>query len=359
MSPYAMRPPRADGALHVALVGYGLGGAVFHAPFIAVTPGLWLAAIVTSDPTRQAQAAHAHPEARVLDHVDRVWERADDFDLIVIAAPNAAHAPLAMRALAAGLHVVVDKPFATTSADARVLADEARQRGLFAAPYHNRRWDGDFLTVRRLLADGTLGAVQRFESRFDRWRVAAKPRWTVPDARGAGEGIDLDLHTHLVDQALVLCGPVAEVYAEYDRRHPDVQAADDVFLSLTHQSGARSHLTASTAAGLQGPRFAVFGTRAAYVKPGADPQEDALRAGVMPGGPGWGEDPPERWGLLGAGTGEPVRTDAGAYQRYYAGVVAALRDDAPQPVAPEDAIAGLEVIEAARRSAAERRVIVM
>jgi predicted dehydrogenase len=355
-----MRPRRADGALHVALVGFGLGGAVFHAPFIAATPGLRLAAVVTRDPERQAQAAREHPGVALLDHVDRVWERADDYDLAVIAAPNAAHAPLAMRALAAGLHVVVDKPFAATAADARVLAEEARARGLFAAPYHNRRWDGDFLTVRRLVADGTLGAVQRFESRFDRWRAVAKPRWTSPDADTVGEGIDLDLHTHLVDQALVLCGPVAEVYAEYDRRHPDVTAADDVFLALTHASGARSHLTASTAAGLQGPRFAVFGTRAAYVKQGADPQEDALRAGVRPGGPGWGEEPPERWGRVGAGgVGEPVRTEAGAYQRYYAGVVAALRDDAPRPVAPEDAVAGLEVIEAARRSAAERRVVTL
>ncbi len=349
-----------NGVLRVGLIGYGLGGAVFHAPCIAVTDGLRLDAIVTRDPERHRQAAREHPGARIVPSADALWAMADALDLVVIAAPNGAHAPLATAALSHGLHAVVDKPFATSAADARAVADEARRRGLLVAPYHNRRFDGDFLTLRRLLADGALGALHRFESRFDRWRPSAKPRWTTADASQRGEGIDLDLGTHLVDQALVLGGPVRHVYAELDRRHPDVTVPDDLFVALTHASGLRSHLHASTVAGVPGPRFAAYGSRAAYVKHHADPQEDALRAGARPEGAGWGEEPPERWGTLGAGDArEPVRTHAGSYPRYYAGIVDALRNGGPPPVSPEDAIAGLEILEAARVSAAEGRVVTL
>ena len=158
----------------------------------------------------------------------------------------------------------------------------------------------------------------------------------------------------------MLGGPVRAVYAELDRRHAAVTVPDDLFVALTHASGLRSHLHASVAAGLPGPRFAAFGSRAAYVKHGADPQEDALRAGARPEGPGWGEEPPERWGTLGAGDArEPVRTHPGSYPRYYAGIVEALRAGGPPPVSPEDAITGLEILEAARVSAAEGRVVTL
>ena len=356
MSDYALRSN--DGVLRVGLIGYGLGGAVFHAPCIAVTEGLRLDAIVTRDPERQRQAAREHPGARIVPRADALWAMADALDLVVIAAPNAAHAPLATAALSHDLHAVVDKPFATTVADARAVADAARARSLLVAPYHNRRFDGDFLTLQHLLAEGALGALHRFESRFDRWRTSAKPRWTTRDALANGEGIDLDLGTHLVDQALVLGGPVRSVYAELDRRNPDVTVPDDAFLALTHASGLRSHLHASIAAGVPGPRFAAYGSRAAYVKHHVDPQEDALRAGARPEGAGWGEEPPERWGTLGAGDArETVRTLPGSYPRYYAGIVEALRGGGPPPVAPEDAIAGLAILEAARVSAAEGRVV--
>ncbi len=351
---------RPDDALRVGLIGYGLGGAVFHAPCIAVTEGLRLAAIVTGDAERQRQAARAHPEARIVANADALWAMAEALDLVVIAAPNGAHAPLATAALSHGLHAVVDKPFATTVADARAMVDEARRRDLLIAPYHNRRWDGDFLTLQHLVRDGALGALHRFESRFDRWRPTPKPRWTRADAFARGEGIDLDLGTHLVDQALVLGGPVHAVYAEANRRHADVTVADDLFVALTHASGLRSHLHASTTAGLPGPRFAAFGSRAAYVKHGADPQEEALRAGALPVGPTWGEEPRERWGTIGAGgAGEAVRTHAGSYPRFYAGIVEALRGGGPPPVAPEDAIAGLRILDAARVSAIEGRIVVL
>ena len=350
-----------DDDLRVALIGYGLAGATFHAPLIAVTPGMQLVAVVTRDPDRQARARREHAGVAVLDAVERLWERASSLDLVVVASPNATHAPLATDALRAGLHAVVDKPFARTAAEARAVVEESRRRGRVVIPFHNRRWDGDLLTVRRLLDEGALGSVRRFESRMERWRPAPKPRWSEPAARESGEGVLLDLGTHLVDQALLLFGPVTRVYAELDRRHPAHTVADDVFLALTHASGVRSHLYASTAAAVAGPRMTVLGSRGGYVKRGVDVQEEMLRAGARPDAPGWGEEPADRWGELavGAEPRRPVRTEPGAYQRFYAGVVAAIRDRAPAPVAPEDAVAGLEVMEAAERAARVKRSVKM
>jgi predicted dehydrogenase len=348
----------SDGAIRVGLIGFGLGGAVFHAPCIAVTPGMRLAAIVTRDPGRARQAAAAHPDARVVPDAEALWAMARDLDLVVVAAPNAAHAPLAHAALAAGLPVVVDKPFATTGAEARAVLAEARRRGLLCTVYQNRRRDGDFRTLLRLVAEGALGALHRFESRFDRWKPTPKPRWTRDTAAADGEGIALDLGTHLVDQALVLGGPVRAVYAELRRVHPGVTVPDELFVSLEHASGLRSHLHASLAAALPGPRFAAFGARGAWLKHGADPQEDALRAGALPRGPGWGEEPEARWGVLSQGDApRAVRTEPGDYASFYADVAAALRAGGAPPVDPEDSIRGLEILEAAAVSSAERRVV--
>jgi predicted dehydrogenase len=342
--------------IRVALIGYGLAGRVFHAPFVTTTPGLRLDAVVTGSAERQAEVRRQVPGARVVERVEQVWDDAGAYDLVVVATPNGTHVPLALAALDAGLHVVVDKPFAATAAEGRRVLDAARRRGRLVIPFHNRRWDGDLRTVQRLLADGALGEVFRFEARFERWRAAPKPRWCTPDARANAEGILHDIGTHLVDQALVLFGPVVGVYAEVDRRNPAVTTEDDATLLLTHASGVRSHVVVSAVAAQSGPRFAVYGSRAGYVKYGLDPQEATLAGGGgPPGGPGWGEEPAERWGTLGIGDDRrAVRTEPGNYGAFYAGVVAALRDGAPPPVAAEDAIAGLAVLDAALRAAAER-----
>ncbi len=349
-------PSREREDLRVGLIGFGLAGAAFHAPLIAVTPGLRLAAVVTSNPERAAKARREHPRVDVVATADWLWQRGG-LDLVVVATPNRTHAPLARAALEAGLAVVVDKPFAVTAADGRALVDEARRRGLILTVFQNRRWDGDFLTLQRLLAEGAFGEVFRFESRFERWRPTPKPGWRQLGAPEEGGGVLYDLGSHLIDQALVRFGPVRQVYAELDRRFGGA-VDDDTFVALTHASGVRSHLWMSNAAAQPGPRLRVLGSRAAYSKHGLDVQEEALREGRRPGTPGWGEEPEERWGWFGAGDDlRRVPTEPGAYQRFYEGIVAALRDGAPPPVDPAEAVAGLEAIEAARRSGAERRVI--
>ena len=346
--------------IRVGLIGYGLAGSAFHAPLISTTPGMRLAMVVTSNPERAQQARDAHPGVVIVEAAERMWERAAELDLVVVASPNRTHVPLALAALAAGLPVVVDKPLAATSADAQRLVDDARARGLLLSVFQNRRWDGDFLTLRRLLAEGALGDVQRFESRFERWRPEPKPGWRERGDPAEAGGVLFDLGSHLIDQALVLFGPVTHVYAEIDHRRPGVEVDDDAFVALTHASGVRSHLWTSLVAADQDGRFRVLGSQAAYVKSGLDVQEAVLRGGGRPGGAEWGEEPRERWGRLGAGEDwTAVPTERGAYPEFYAGIATALRHGTLPPVDPADAVATLEVIEAARRSAAEGVIVRM
>jgi predicted dehydrogenase len=356
-----MSDPSDANPLRAALIGYGLAGRVFHAPLIEATPGLELASIVTADPERAAAAGGRHPRADVLPHAEELWERAGDHDLVVVAAPNRAHAELALAAIGRGLPVVVDKPVAATVADARRIRDAAAARGVLATVFHNRRWDGDLLTTRRLLDAGDLGRVHRFESRFERWRP--EPRegaWReLPEPAEAG-GLLFDLGSHLIDQALTLFGPVARVYAELDAVREGARVDDDVFVALEHRGGTRSHLWASAAAADLGPRLRVLGSRAAYVKHGMDVQEEALKAGGSPADPGWGSEPEAAWGTLGAaGDVRPVPTEPGDYGAFYSGVRDALTGGAPPPVTIEEAIEVMYVIEAARRSAREGTTILL
>ncbi|MER7717336.1 Gfo/Idh/MocA family oxidoreductase [Streptomyces flaveolus] len=350
--------------LRVGLVGYGLAGSVFHAPLIAATEGLALDTVVTSNPDRQRQARDAYPDVRTVATPDELFDRAAELDLIVIASPNKTHVPLARRALEAGLPVVVDKPVAGTAAEARELAALAEERGLLLSVFQNRRWDNDFLTLRKLLDEGALGDVWRFESRFERWRPEPKGGWRESGDPAEIGGLLYDLGSHVVDQALVLFGPATQVYAESVVRRAGAEADDDTFIAITHANGVRSHLYVSSTAAQLGPRFRVLGSRAGYVKYGLDPQEAALREGKRPG-PGWGEEDESLWGRVGSGDspltggGRVEATVPGDYPAYYAAVAAALREQGPGPVGVREAAAALDVLEAARRSARDAVVVTL
>jgi predicted dehydrogenase len=327
---------------------------VFHAPLIEATDGLELATVVTRSPERAERVRGEHPGARVVGAAESVFEAAGEHDLLVVAAPNRSHAPLGLAALEAGLHLVVDKPLATTAADGRRLADAARERDRVASVFQNRRFDGDFLTARRLIESGELGEVLRFESRFERWRPEPKAgSWRERGEAEEGGGLLFDLHSHLIDQALQLFGPVANVYAEIDRRRSGVHADDDAFVALEHESGVRSHLWASAVAAQLGPRFRALGSKAAYVKWGLDPQEDQLTEGLRPGDPGYGEEPEEAFGTLGSDADRrPVATERGRYEAYYEQVRDAIVSGAPTPSPLADGVEVLDLIEAARAVAA-------
>ena len=344
--------------LQVGLVGFGLAGAVFHAPLIESTPDLSLHSVVTANPERRARLAKEHPDARVVDSVDQLLADPSELDLVVVASSNRSHIPVARAALEAGLPVVVDKPLAAHAAEARDLAALAAERDLLLTVFQNRRWDSDFLTAKQLIADGSLGTVHRFESRFERWRPALREgSWRESaDPVDAG-GLLYDLGSHIVDQALQLFGPVERVYAELGEFRVGTAVDDDAFVALTHVNGVRSHLWMSAVATQFGPRLRVLGDQAAYTVYGLDPQEDALAAGARPG-PGWGTPPQADWGLLGTpDAANPHPSLPGDYPAFYAAVATALRKGTTPPVAPDDVIAALTVLEAARRSATEGRTV--
>lgn len=339
--------------IRTAIIGFGTAGRLFHAPFLAADPAFRIDAIVTGDPGRVAQAQQEHPQARILPDVDALWAQAEAVDLVVVASPSGAHRAHVEAALRAGCHVVVDKPFVADAADGEALIDLARAEGRMLTVFQNRRWDGDFRTVRRLIDEGRLGHVRRFESRFTWWKPTISKDWKARATVADAGGILFDLGPHLIDQAVQLFGPARVVHAEVDRVRPDVVADDDAFVALEHESGVRSHLWMSAVTATPGPRFRVLGTQAAYTTWGLDVQEPALVAGARPGDPGFGETPPEQWGTVGLGDDvERVPTEKGEYGRFYAGVADAIENGAPAPVDPADAVAGLRLIAQAHALAA-------
>jgi len=332
--------------IRVGLIGYGLGGETFHAPLITADPAYELRAIAT----RRAEAvarggtgarAVPDPEAVILD---------PEVDLVVISTPNDAHAPLAERALAAHKHVVVDKPFTVSSGEAdRLLALAAEHRRCLSV-FHNRRWDGDFLTVRELLAKERLGRLYTFESHLDRFRPEVKVRWKEEDVPGAGSLHDLG--SHLIDQALQLFGTPESVLADLGRQRPGARAIDFFHLVLRYGE-LRVILHGGSVVSDPWPRFVLQGDRGSYLKYGLDPQEEQLKAGLRPGDPAWGKEPPERHGAL--STGARIPTRAGSYPHFYRAMALAIAGDGPVPVAAEDAAQVIRVIEAALASDADGR----
>ena len=344
-----------SGSIGVGIVGYGLAGRYFHAPFIAAVEGLRISAVATSHSDRAAAARREHPDTAVVESFDALLDR-PDVDLVVVAAPNRTHVPLGIRALEAGRHVVVDKPIATDVGDADRLVEAAERSGRTLSVYHNRRFDGDFLTLRALVSAGTLGPIDSLESRFE-IGVPLADAWRE-DADEAG-GPHRDLGAHLVDQALLLFGDPVRVFAHLDRRRPGTEVDDSTFVALEHPGGERSRIWTSLISPWGRPRFRLRGLLGEYVKDERDPQEASALAGAKPTDPGFGEDPPEHWGRLYLLDAEPrtVPTERGDYRRYYELLRDAIRTGSAPPVDPLDAIRGLRVLEAAEASARTGSVV--
>jgi scyllo-inositol 2-dehydrogenase (NADP+) len=333
--------------IRVGIVGYGLAGSVFHAPFLAADPAFDIVAIATSDAGRAASAATAHPTARIVPDLGAVL--AERPELVVLASPPSVHREQAVAVLEAGVAVVVDKPFAPSVADAEAIIAASEASGAPVLVFQNRRWDADFLTLQRLLGEGALGAVLRFESTFERWSAPKTGRWQSAIGPEQGGGILFDLGSHLIDQALVLFGPATVTAAETRVVHPGGASEDDAFVSLLHAGGVRSHLATSRVARASGPRFRVLGTGAAFSVDGLDPQEGALRhGGARPVDTGFGEVPRDAWGVLTDDSGSAaVPSERGRYASFYDGVARSLLEGAPVPVDVREALAVVAVIEQA------------
>ncbi|MGH6893688.1 MAG: Gfo/Idh/MocA family oxidoreductase [Dongiaceae bacterium] len=272
-----------------------------------------------------------------------------DIDLAVIASPNDTHAPLALAALEAGKHVLVDKPFTVTVAEADAVAATARRANRIAAVYQNRRWDADFLTLRNVLESGTLGEIVTFESRIDRYRPGVPDRWR--DRPGPGAGLLYDLAPHLMDQALVLFGWPDWIEAEAMTQRKDASVVDAFFLRLG-KGRLRMHLSAGALFADSGLRFGVHGTRGSFVKTGIDVQEDKLRAGASPRAPGFGAEPEVNWPMVttiehGKPTARRVATEPGRYLSFYEGLRKAIEGGGPVPVTAEEGRRVMLLIELA------------
>ena len=342
--------------VRIGILGFGMAGRVFHGPLISSVPGLQLAAVVE----RHAdEAAARYPGITTYRSADAML--ADpSLHLIVVATPSGTHFDVARQVLAAGKHLIVDKPMAATSAEIAELIRLARAHNVLLIPFHNRRWDGDFLTVKALLAESSVGRIVHFESRMDRWSPRGTRRPWKDDPAQAG-GVLLDLGTHLADQALQLFGKPLALSADVLRERDGQGANDAVTLRLRYDS-FRVTLGANALSSPPGPRFVVRGTHGNYRKLGVDPQEAALNKVTRIADPHWGEEPAESWGMLnadidGAIVPRAIQTVPGDYRHYYAAVRDALESKAPLPVRAIEAWRVARLLEWAQQSSESRREI--
>lgn len=331
--------------LRVGLIGFGLAGRYFHAPLIRAA-GMRLRAVVTS---RVDAVRETFPEATVLDSWEALLARGD-IDLVVIATPNHLHADQAKAALYAGRHVVVDKPLSATSMEAHAIADLATANRLRLAVFQNRRWDSDFLTVRKLIDEDRLGAINAFHARWDRFRPVVADRWRERDEPGAG--ILYDLGSHLIDQVLCLFGRPDWIQANVFTQRRGGET-DDGFEILMAKDTLRITLGGSSLTADGGWRYRVQGSRGSFLKAGLDPQEPQLRAGMDAASPEFGFEPSEQWGklILGAdGSKQTIASERGRWTEFYEGVRDSIERGEPVPVSADEAGNTLEIIEAAMKS---------
>lgn len=346
------------GTIGVGLVGYGMASKRFHAPLIQAQEGLSLMAVASSDP---GKVGADWPNVPVEPTPQALFARSD-IDLVVIPTPNATHYALVSEALAAGKHVVVDKPFTVTVEEAEQLCTQAAEAERLLTVFHNRRWDADFLTVRQLIDDQALGEVVHFESHFDRYRPDVAQRWREDPAPGGG--VWFDLGSHLLDQALVLFGRPESIWLDLASQRKGARV-DDYFHAVLRYGERRVILHGGTLVSTPGARFAVHGTRASYIKHGLDPQEGMLKRGDRKPSPRWGED--WRHGVLTTGQAgdgiqpelHEVPTLPGDYLAYYAGVRDAILGRGSLPVTAESALEVMRLLEAGRQSAESGQVVAL
>lgn len=345
-----------DKKVKVGLVGYGMAGEVFHAPVISVIPNFELTSIVE----RNGESSRKrYPHVNIVRSIDELLQD-KEIELIVVATPNITHFTIAKQSLLAGKHVVVDKPFTVTSSEAQELIDLASKQKKIVSVFQNRRWDGDFLTVKKIIREKKLGRLVEYESHFDRYVNFIRDNpWK--ESGDKGNGLLYDLGTHLIDQALDLFGLPNSIYADMDIRRKTGKIIDNFEIILYYEALKvilRSGLLVREA----GARFTLHGTEGSFVKYGVDPQEEALKQGMIPEGNEWGKDPEQWWGVLntqinGKHWVGKIETELGNYRLYYENIYNAIRGKEELIVKPIDGLSTIRLIEGSIQSSAEKRVI--
>ncbi|MGD8188520.1 oxidoreductase [Brevibacillus ginsengisoli] len=341
--------------IQVGIIGYGLSGSIFHAPIISRVKELQLRGVVSSNPSKVHQD---YPEALVYADVDSLLQD-KEINLVIVTSPNTTHFEYAKQAILAKKHVVVEKPFTITSQEADDLISLAQEHQVLLTVYQNRRWDHDFLTVRKLLDTGVLGNLSVFESHFDRFRPVVQNRWREQDLPGSG--LLYDLGSHLIDQALLLFGMPQTIWADLRSERQGSPTTDYFHLVLGYEN-MRVILHSGSLVREKGPRFAIHGDQGSFIKYGLDTQEEQLRQGKKPGDPGWGVDREENYGQLTAEIGglvmkSTVETITGCYEAFYEDVAKAIQSGESASVKPEEARNTIRLIEYAILSHKEQRTI--
>ena len=331
----------------VGLASYGMSGEVFHAPLLSVHPGFEIISILER---RQSRSRDKYPDVAIVrDYLDLLGD--GRIDLVVVNTPDRFHFAMAREALDAGKDVVVEKPFVLDSREGTALINLAAERGCLLTVFQNRRWDGDFMTIRQILDQGLLGRLVEYEAHFDRYRNFIQEN-TWKEDPASGTGTLYNLGSHLVDQALVLFGQPEHVMADI-RRQRTGGKVDDAFTLWLGYPDVKVTLKASYLVREPGPRFLLHGTEGSFLKHGIDPQEEALKNGLLPDTPGWGTEPPSEWGRLNTGIGPhngPYETLPGNYGAFYENIYQVLTGNADPAVTARQANRVVRVIEAALES---------
>ncbi|WP_324721787.1 Gfo/Idh/MocA family oxidoreductase [Salinimicrobium sp. HB62] len=339
-----------------AFAGYGPGGSIYNSPILSSVPGFVVTKILTSSTSNIALARRDHPRAEIVDNFSEILKD-PEINLVILVLPNHLHYSFAKQALEAGKHVLVEKPFTSNVKEANELINLAHQKKLILSVHHNRRWDSDFQTVKKVVETGLLGKVVEYEAHFDRFRNEVKPGWKEKK-ENPGSGILYDLGSHLIDQALTLFGLPKEVFADI-RMQRDGAMVPDAFELLLFYPNLKVTLKAGQLIKEKGPTFQVFGTRGSFVKYGADVQEEALKAGKKPSDTvAWGTEPKEIWGKLNTLEEERlVDSEPGNYPFIFQNLLKAITEGAALAVTPQQARDVIRIIEAAHKSQDERCVV--
>ena len=344
--------------INVALASYGMSGEIFHAPLIAAHPHFQLKTVVER---HREKSKEKYPEVSVVKNYEALLNDAA-IDLIVVNTPNALHFEMCKQALEAGKHLIVEKPFTNTTEEAEQLIQLAKEKNLVLTVFQNRRWDSDFLTVQKVVKSGLLGDMVEFEAHYDRFRNYVEAD-TWKEETGPGSGILYNLGSHMIDQALVLFGMPKNITATLGVQRKGGQVQDYYHLILGYDA-VQVILKSSYLVREHGPRYILHGHQGSFLKYGLDPQEDALKAGAVPGSKGWGLEPESQWGMINTEvkglhiTGE-IETEAGNYLLFYDNVYEAIREQKPLAVKPEQARDVIRVIEGAMESSKSGKTIAL
>ncbi|MER2493157.1 oxidoreductase [Catenovulum sediminis] len=338
--------------IKTAIVGYGFSAKTFHLPFITTLPELSLCAISSS---QQQLVTTEQPQAKYFASAEAMLEQSDA-ELVIITAPNNVHFKLAKLALENGKHVIVEKPFVLDVADGETLVKLAKDKGLKLSVFHNRRWDGDFLTIQKLIADHKIGEIKHFEAHFDRFRPTVRDRWREQSTEGGG--ILFDLGPHLLDQALQLFGKPTAITAQCRSMRPNSKNVD-YFNIMLHYPDFYAQLHANLYSCEPNIRFNILGSEGKYQKFGLDPQEDYLKAGIMPDKAEWADETPEMYGTVykEGQAAEVIQTERGGYQHYFKTMADAIRLNKNEPVTAEQALENIKLIELAIKSSEQGKTL--